>query len=172
MDIALLNFVQEHLRSGFGDFFFPAVTCLGNYGLFWITAAAALLFSKKYRRFGAMLLAALALSHIVGEDLIKPLAARPRPFVLFPGHPLLIAAPAGFSFPSGHAASGFCAAFILWKANRHFGLSALILAALIAFSRIYLFVHYPADVLAGAVLGVICALFTVKFFEKYLCAKE
>lgn len=172
MDIQIIQFVQAHFHNTYTDFIFSLLTSLGNSGVIWIAAAVLLLISKKYRRYGVLLLIALALTHVLGEYIIKPLVARPRPFADFPGHPLLIPPPAGFSFPSGHSASSFCAATVLWKTNRRFGPPALVLAILIAFSRVFLFVHYPSDVIAGAILGIICAFLSKMLLSGFLFAKK
>lgn len=166
MDILILNYVQNHWHNAFTDFIFPLITLLGNSGFIWVLAGVCLICSKKYRLYGVMLLAALMLTHTVGEIILKQLVARPRPFVAFPGHRLLIAEPIGYSFPSGHAGSSFTAAFILRRANKKFGVPALLLAVLIAFSRVFLFVHYPSDILAGAILGVFCAFFICFLFKE------
>lgn len=165
MDIIILNFIQNHFHNGFTDWIFPYITAIGDYGLIWVLAGLCLLVSKKYRRDGIILLAVLAVTHIIGEMAIKPLVARPRPFVTFPGHRLLIPPPSGFSFPSGHAASSFAAAFTLWKTNKNFGIPAFIMASLIAFSRVFLFVHYPSDILCGAILGVLISYFILVFLK-------
>nr|WP_319489073.1 phosphatase PAP2 family protein [uncultured Caproiciproducens sp.] len=166
MDILILYYIQNHFHNGFTDFIFPLITMLGNNGFIWILIGICLVCTKKYRMYGVMLLAALMLTHIVGEVILKQIIVRPRPFAAFPGHKLLIAAPGGYSFPSGHAASAFAAAFILRKADKRFGFPALFLALLIAFSRVFLFVHYPSDILTGAILGVLCAAFIFYLFKK------
>ena len=68
---------------------------------------------------------------------------------------MLVARPHGHSFPSGHTASGVAAAYALWLQNRKLGAPALVLAAFIAFTRLYLYVHFPTDILGGAVLGIV-----------------
>ncbi len=165
-DFLILNFIQSHFHNGFTDFFFPAVTVLGNAGFIWVVAGICLICSKKYRPYGVMLLAALMLTHTVGEEILKPLIARPRPFSVICGYRLLIAAPHGYSFPSGHAGSSFAAAFILCRANRKFTVPSFSLALLISVSRVFLFVHYPSDVFAGAILGVLCASFICFLYKK------
>ncbi len=85
--------------------------------------------------------------------------SRPRPFQLISRDiRLLIPPPSGWSFPSGHSCASFAAATAVFLRDRRFGAAALVLAALIAFSRVFLFVHYPTDVLAGAALGAVCAV--------------
>ena len=91
---------------------------------------------------------------LVGNVALKNLIARPRPCWV-ESVPLLIASPTDYSFPSGHTLSSAIAATILTKTDRRFGYAAIPLAALIAFSRLYLYVHWPSDVLAGALLGIL-----------------
>ena len=110
------------------DFWMPRITALGNSGIVWVVAAIVLLCTKKYRRYGVMLLVGLAAALLLGNLTLKNLFARPRPCWLDESVPLLIARPSDYSFPSGHT--------------------------IIAFSRLYLYVHFPSDVLGGAVLGV------------------
>ena len=136
----------------------PKVTLLGNGGAVWILAAAILLATKKYRKYGAFLLVGLAVGVLVGNLMLKPLIARPRPCWRDESVQLLIANPTDYSFPSGHTLSSVIGATVLTKANRNFGLLAIPPAALIAFSRLYLYVHFPTDVLGAAVLGVAIGL--------------
>ena len=123
------------------DFWMPRITALGNSGVVWVVAAIVLLCTKKYRRYGVMLLVGLAAALLLGNLALKNLFARPRPCWLDESVPLLIARPSDYSFPSGHTMAGAIGA-------------AIPLAVLIAFSRLYLYVHFPSDVLGGAVLGV------------------
>ena len=96
----------------------------------------------------------LAVGVLVGNVCLKNLIARPRPCWLDSSVRLLIADPTDYSFPSGHTLSSVIGATILTKTDRRFGYAAIPLAALIAFSRLYLYVHFPSDVLAAAVPGV------------------
>lgn len=109
---------------------------------------------KKYRWQGLLLLGGLAVGVLVGNVCLKNLIARPRPCWLDSSVRLLIADPTDYSFPSGHTLSSVIGATILTKTDRRFGYAAIPLTALIAFSRLYLYVHFPSDVLAAAVLGV------------------
>ena len=136
------------------DFLMPKITLLGNGGAIWILAALILLCTKKYRRQGVLLLVGLIAGVLVGNACLKNLIARPRPCWLDSSVQLLIVNPADYSFPSGHTLSSVIGATGLTKTNRRFGYAAIPLAALIAFSRLYLYVHFPSDVLAAAVLGV------------------
>ena len=153
MDVAILNYIAEHLRTPLLDQVFSAITALNDYGLIWIGFAIVMLCTKRYRRGGIAITIALALSFLIGNLLLKHLIDRVRPFVTYP-MTLLIAVPAGSSFPSAHTLSSFAAAMAIWRTERRLGIPAMILAALIAFSRLYLYVHYPSDVLAGAILGL------------------
>ena len=136
------------------DFLMPKITLLGNGGAIWILAAVILLCTKKYRKQGVLLLAGLVAGVLVGNVCLKHLIARPRPCWLDSSVQLLIANPTDYSFPSGHTLSSVICATVLTKTDRRFGYAAIPLAALIAFSRLYLYVHFPSDVLAAAVLGV------------------
>lgn len=167
MDMGIIWWIQEHLRNGFTDWFFPAVTFLGDKGLIWILLGLALLFFPKYRKWGIAMLCALLLTTLLGEGLLKHLIARPRPFMHYPDLALLIPPPSTYSFPSGHSAASFAAAVVLFRCRRSFGIPALVLAALIAFSRLFLFVHYPTDVLAGILLGTAVGLLTCYLFRKF-----
>lgn len=157
LDFSILYGIQAHLRCGFLDFLLPKITWLGNAGLIWLIVAGLLLLTKKYRRTGVVLLAGLAVGFLIGNLALKPLVARPRPCWLDGSVSLLIPVPTDASFPSGHTLSSVIAAFLLTVADRRFAIVAVPLAVLIAFSRLYLFVHFPTDVLAGAVLGVLIA---------------
>ena len=105
------------------------------------------------------MLGAMLLGLLIGEVTIKNIVCRPRPFQeLSRDIQLLIPPPSGWSFPSGHSCASFAAATAIFLRDKRWGTGALLLAALIAFSRVFLFVHYPTDVLAGSALGVACAL--------------
>ena len=94
------------------------------------------------------------------------MVGRVRPFVDDPAIKLLITPPHGFSFPSGHSGSSFAAAVTLFYFNKKFGTGALVLAAMIAFSRVYLYVHYPSDVLIGSLLGVVVGLILIFIYRQ------
>lgn len=155
LDWSILHWIQSALSGSVLDFLMPKITLLGNGGAIWIVAAIGLLCTKKYRRQGVLLLAGLIAGVLVGNVCLKNLIARPRPCWLDSSVQLLIANPTDYSFPSGHTLSSVIGATVLTKTNRRFGYAAIPLAALIAFSRLYLYVHFPSDVLAAAVLGVV-----------------
>ena len=166
-DTAILHFIKQTFSCGFLDFLMPLITALGNGGIIWIIAALALIITKKYRKYGFFLLAGLLVGLLVGNVCLKNIIARPRPCWI-ESVDLLIKNPTDFSFPSGHTLSSVIAAFVLTKADRRFGFAAIPIAALIAFSRLYLYVHFPSDVLASVVLGLAIGALTV-FFGKKIC---
>lgn len=170
-DWDIIYFVQDFLKCGFLDAVMPVITALCDGGIFWIICGVALLFFRKYRKYGVVLLLTMLLGSLIGNELIKPLVERARPCHLDATVPLLIDRPESFSFPSGHTVSSVISATVLTRADRRFGYAAIPLAVLIAFSRIYLFVHFPTDVLAGALLGFVLGFFMTtlarKLFDKY-----
>lgn len=139
------------------------ITSLGNGGLIWIVAALFLIFQNKnmLKREGFTIAVALIIFSVLGLLILKPIIARPRPFIA-QGVDILIKEPMGFSFPSGHTGSSFAAASVIYFYNKKRGLLALILATLIAFSRMYLFVHYPSDIVGGLILGIISSRIAIK----------
>ena len=165
IDWAVLHWIRDVLHCGVLDVLMPKITALGNAGLIWIAAAAAMTVSKKYRKFGIVLLAALTAGLLIGNLCLKNLVGRARPCWL-ESLPLLIKNPRDYSFPSGHTLASVISAVLLTKANRSFGLAAVPLAVLIAFSRLYLYVHYPTDVLAAVVLGLGISFLTCKVGER------
>lgn len=162
-DRAVSQFVLS-LRSNAADAVMTAVTSAGDAGAVWIALAVGMICFKKTRTTGLLMLAAIAATFVISTLGLKHLFARPRPCVAFPVAGFY-PCPSGFSFPSGHSISSFAAAGVLFfrkTAGRWF---AVALAVLIAFSRVYLNVHYCTDVLAGALLGVGAAYLTVRWFD-------
>ena len=158
-DLPILDWIAAHIYCPFLDFLMPAITRLGDAGILWILLAALFLCLPKYRKAGLTMVFSLLLGLLICNVTLKPLVARIRPFdyqLLHFGKeiPLLIPKPRDFSFPSGHTNASFAAAMALLLHDRKPGIPAMILAALIAFSRLYLYVHYPTDVLTSVLLGV------------------
>ena len=131
----------------------------GAHGEIWIAFTLLLLLFRRTRRAGFAMAVALVLYMAGGHFFLKPLFARPRPCDVNTAITILVKRPHGHSFPSGHTASAFAAAFALWLQNRKLGVPALVLAAFIAFTRLYLYVHFPTDVLGGLVLGLALGFF-------------
>lgn len=155
-ELWILDLLQQ-LHNGPADAALTFFTRLGDKGAFWLALAAVLLARRRTRRAGLAVLLALALDLVCCNLALKPLIGRLRPFAVNPAVRLLISPPGDPSFPSGHTASSFAAAAALrFTGGTDFRLrrAALALAVLIAFSRLYLYVHWPTDVLAGAALGI------------------
>jgi undecaprenyl-diphosphatase len=142
------------------------ITQLGDDGLFWIGIGIVCLVMKKHRRMGLQVLLSMLCTFIVGNLILKNLFARQRPCAIDQSIELLIPYPSEFSFPSGHTMNGFAAAFALFFNNKKLGIPALILAGLIAFSRMYHFVHFPTDILAGFCVGFGAAIMMNYIFDK------
>ena len=158
-DLPILDWIVEHLRCAVLDRLMPSITHLGDAGILWILLAVLFLCLPKYRKAGLTMVFSLLVGLLICNVTLKPLVARIRPFdyqLLHFGKeiPLLIPKPQDFSFPSGHTNASFAAAMALLLHNRKLGIPAMILAALIAFSRLYLYVHYPTDVLTSVILGI------------------
>ena len=148
------------MRSGFLDFVMPIITSLGNGGVIWIAIALIFTATKKYRTAGIAVLAALILNLLIGNVILKPLIARVRPCDINTAVQLLIKRPTDYSFPSGHTLSSFAAATVIFCRDKRLGIAAVILASLIAFSRLYLYVHYPTDILGGILIGIPIGIFS------------
>ncbi len=154
-ELGILDWINQTFQNNFFDKIMPWITFLGDHGWFWILLSALLLISKPTRKMGLTMALALLFSLILANITLKPLVARIRPFDLNAAVELLINAPKDFSFPSGHTQASFAAATALFRYHKKAGAAALVLAALIAFSRLYLYVHYPSDVLIALIFGVL-----------------
>ena len=160
-DLPILDWIQANLQSGFMDVFMPFITKFGDHGLFWMIVAAILFIIPKTRKTGLGMAIAMMIGLLICNVTLKPLVARIRPYDLQAELGvtirLLCEAQHDFSFPSGHTIASFEAAVVMLK-NRKFGIPAMILAVLISFSRLYLYVHYPTDVIVSVILGTLFAL--------------
>lgn len=160
MDFAILDAIQNAWRNPFLDWAMPLATHLGDLALIWLAAAAVLLSRPRWRTYGLAVLIAVVLTATVGTLVLKPLFGRVRPFEIAGFTELLIPAPFGSSFPSNHSMVSFAAATALCCIpTRGRGVTvakvlAVVVACLIAFSRVYLYVHFPSDIAVGAVLGI------------------
>lgn len=166
MEFSILYFFQS-LHTPFLDRVVPAFSALGNKGLLFILLGVMLLFFKKTRGAGLSILITLAIGFLIGNGLLKHLVMRQRPCWIDQTVQLLIASPKDYSFPSGHALAAFETATCIFYANRRWGIAALVFAVLMALSRLYLFVHFPTDVLSGMALGVFLAWNVSRVVEKY-----
>lgn len=165
-DNYILLCINNNMHGYVMDKMMVFITHLGSGGFIWITIAVLLMINKKYRNIGFMVLGALLLNTILCEGILKHLVQRMRPSTYIPAANLLIPKPSSYSFPSGHAASSFAAAGVLAKYFKGYAFVFFGLASLIAFSRLYLNVHYPTDVLAGIILGLICSKIIIYVFNR------
>ena len=165
LEFAILDWIQNTLRCDLLDITLPFVSALCDHGEIWIILALVLLAIRQTRLQGAAVACGLALDLIACNLLLKPLFGRVRPFVLNPAAALLVPPPLDASFPSGHTAASFAAVAALKVSGSPLWKPALGLAAVIAFSRLYLYVHWPSDVLGGALLGAAVGWIGAKLSE-------
>lgn len=155
-------------RNGFLDKIMPAISIIGDYGIVPIVIAIVLMLIPRTRKTGIAMGVSIALGAVFGNLILKNVVARVRPYDVVEGINLLIPALSDYSFPSGHTLVCFEAATVLFVTEkRYIGIAAYIIAAFVAFSRLYLYVHYPTDVLMGIILGVlfgVAASFVVDWF--------
>ena len=158
-DLPILDWIQANLANPVLDFLMPWVTLLGDAGIFWMICAGVMLFTRKYRRIGIGMAIAMAMGLLVCNIILKPAVARIRPYdmqeQLGVTINLLIEKQHDFSFPSGHTIASFEACTVILLGSKKLGIPAALLAILIAFSRLYLYVHYPTDVIASIILGTL-----------------
>lgn len=159
MELQILDWIQQ-MRTPVGDVWMVFISRLGNAGMIWILFTCLLLMIPRTRRWGVALAAALCLDAIICNILLKPMICRIRPCDVNQTVQLIIARPADYSFPSGHTAASFAAVAALYFAGaKKWWKITLPLAILMAFSRMYLYVHYPTDVLGGMIVGCAAGYF-------------
>lgn len=165
-DLGILHATKSSLASPAMDSVMAFITTLGDMGFIWFVVALTAIMLKKHRTYGIAIIVAIALAYVIGDLGLKHLFERPRPFLADPTLATnLIELPSSFSFPSGHTSSSFAAATVLCLtpfAHRWFKPAAVAGAVAIAFSRLFLCVHYPSDVCAGAILGIVCGILAVR----------
>lgn len=172
IELQILNLIQG-IRNPFLDTFMSAVTRLGDAGIIWIVLTIVLLIIPKTRKTGIALAVALIIELILCNVVLKPLAARIRPFDVNTAIQLIVKKPHGYSFPSGHTAASVTAVVALYLAGqKRLWKAALVLTCLIAFSRLYLYVHYPTDVLGGIGVGLIAGYIGYKLTFKLFSVRE
>lgn len=153
IEFQILDWIAK-LHTEFLDTLLPIISSFADKGIGWIILAIILTCIPKYRKAGLTMGLALILCLLIGNLTLKPLIARPRPYSYVSEMILLVAPLADFSFPSGHTFSSFASATALYLHHKKWGLAAFSLASVIAFTRLYLYVHFPTDILGGIVLGV------------------
>lgn len=165
MELQILHAIQGIHREWLTEIlrFF---TTIGESGLIWIGIAIVLTCIPKTRKCGLTMIIAMAITYLVGNLFLKNVIARPRPCAVDSSVMLKIPFPSEYSFPSGHSSNGFAGAVTIFCYYRKAGLLSLLMAALIAFSRLYFFVHYPTDILGGILLGTLDALLAVYLVKR------
>lgn len=156
-EFSILYALQE-IHSPVLDKIMLFITWLGDAGWFWLAIGAVCLVFKKHRKMGLQLFVSMLCTLIIGNVIIKNLVGRLRPCDIDPAVTLLLSRPHGHSFPSGHSINSMAAAVALFLNNKKIGIPAIIIATLIGFSRLYLFVHFPTDVVVGFAIAILVAI--------------
>lgn len=170
LDDSTVLWVQNHISGGFLDGIMIGISRLGNGGVLWITIGIMILLlgikrKSNWREWGFLLLLSLGVTAVLSNLIVKPAVGRLRPFEQL-AFPIIISHPLDFSFPSGHTSAAFAAAWVCYAMNRKWGIAMLIFAVVMAFSRLYLGVHYPSDLLVGAALGTTVSLLILKCWKR------
>lgn len=177
MEFEILHALQG-MRSELLDSIMLAITTLGDAGALWIATGLLLIavpavgkekaeHVKMRRVMGVCVLLSLLLNFICGNLILKNIFRRPRPYMVDTSVVPLIF-PSEYSFPSGHTSSSFAAACAIFLNNKKAGIAAFIMAAMIGFTRLYLFVHYPTDILGGIILGIVCAIIVKLGVDRFI----
>lgn len=170
LDFNILFWIQNLIRNDVFDVIIPFYTSLGEDGIIWIAFGLILLIPKKYRKTGIMVLAALLVMLVVNNIVLKNLIARPRPCWTYPEMVQLVHNPSSYSFPSGHTTSAFAVAFTVFSQHKKLGKVIIVMAAIMAFTRLYVFVHFPTDIYGGILVAAAITTF-VCFMEKKISPK-
>lgn len=171
MELKILDFIQT-LRNPILDKIMLCFTALGNGGIIWLLLVLVLICIPKTRKIGVMVMLALVLDVLLCSGLLKHLFGRIRPCDVNTSIKLLIPRPTDYSFPSGHTSVSFSvvSAFYFVKEKKLF-IPSLLMAIMISFSRMYLYVHYPTDILGGIILGILCGYLGYQAVDKFIVKK-
>ena len=164
-EIGILDSIQNIFRCNVLDVICPIITALGDYGLFWIILSVVLICIKKTRKIGLLMIAALIINLVLCNGILKHAVNRTRPYIVNPDAPLIYKRPHDSSFPSGHTSASFSCAFVLMFEKIKYWIPAIILSAMIGFTRLYLYMHYPTDVVAGILVGLISGYLSYKLMN-------
>lgn len=174
----ILLWIQEYLRSDFMDPIGKFITHLGDHGYLWIALLLVLLCIPKTRKAAFIGAATLLMTYIITNLCLKPLIARTRPYEVVEGLTRIIEKQSDRSFPSGHTANSMAVGVSLWLVSRKYmlledkklyfpkptGWAVLILSILIGLSRLYVGVHFPTDVLGGAIIAIVDSLIVFQIY--------
>lgn len=172
IDSAILRSIQNLLSGSFSDFFFANITVLANAGAFWIALSIVFAIMPKMRKVGFTMMIAMVLGLLFGNLIIKNVVARMRPYEMDSAIQLIINKPMEFSFPSGHTLCSFGASISIFLHKKRLGAFMLILASAIALSRMYLYVHFPTDIIGGILLGIITSNLAYIIIDKIYTSKS
>ena len=170
IDISVIEKIyrfQHNLNSELFNRIMIFFTNLGDHGTIWIVTALILLLNKKYRKTGVLAFVSLAICSLAVNSILKPLIQRPRPFTEIADIILLIKTPKDYSFPSGHTAASFVMIFVFFRHIKKYFIPVLITGILIAFSRMYLTVHFPSDILVGLIIGLLSGYTGEKLTDRF-----
>ena len=167
MDAVIVRKIKK-LHNRTNNRIMAVITTLGTGGLVWFLMCIPFLFFEGHIDTAINIPFALIVAWLVGEITIKHLVGRVRPSENLPENEQIIKRPAHYSFPSGHSASSFSVvAVVIIRCNIFIIIPVIILASLIAFSRMYLRVHYFTDVLAGIIVGLVCGFASVSMLDSF-----
>ena len=164
-DRKIYDFTLRFSQESFSHKYMRFVSRSGDLGMIWLLACFILMCFPAYRRTVELCLITLLFTTLLGEGILKHIFRRPRPFITHGPVKMGIPAPTSFSFPSGHTASSVACARILAMVSPWVALCAFCYAGLMGFSRVYLKAHYVTDVIAGGIIGLICAEAVRWFFR-------
>lgn len=173
-DFSILDFIYNNIRCDFLDPIMAGASYFASNCIGWIFLGFLLLIPKKTRPASATALVAMTIGAIFGEVIIKNIVCRIRPYDAYEAFhsavmpfSLNAGSETSYSFPSGHTCCSFASAVSYFKIGRKAGCIALFMAVIIAFSRLYNYVHYPTDVLGGMLLGICSGIFAIYIFKKF-----
>lgn len=165
IDWSILNAIQG-IRCSFLDFILSKLTIIGEGGICWIIICVIMLFFKRTRKCGFSLAVCLVVCLILGNCILKPLIARPRPYMLNPDLIINVPLSDSYSFPSGHTYSSIGSTVVIWYYLKYkWGVAAMLLALLISFSRIYFQMHFMTDIIGGILLGIVASVVSITFIN-------
>ena len=170
LDLSILDFIRNTLSSPVADIIMKCLTYSIEYGAMAILVFIVMMFVKKMRKTGFAVMGATLSVLLFGELILKHIVCRPRPFAVNSAIDIIIKAPSGVSFPSSPTATCFAMATAIYLFHKRLGIIAYVYASLVAFSRMYLYVHYPSDIFGGVILGICCGIGATALV-KLICKK-